>query len=79
MPHKPDDLEQVVKNLRSMISRDAADLLMRAIRCGVLNFELDWAPHKYASERVEDGEILTKKERLDLERSVYNSIKNMIQ
>jgi len=69
-----DDMTQKLRGLTRGNKKSAANRLMKAIIAGIVNWEVNFEQAGYTG-KVEAGEILTHRERVDLARGICNSLR----
>ena len=81
-PKTPLTDEEWVHQLRKMTSQglnlSQTGLLIRAIRNGIINWQMDWTEEKYPQKGIEEGHVLTIQEEVDLERAIYNAVRSLV-
>lgn len=52
--------------------------LIQAIVSGIIDWETLWKPERYAGFKVEEGEVLSRLERMDLSRRIFHNQRGLV-
>jgi len=71
-------LDQLQKWTKTGPNPSQIGKLIQAIRSGIKDFEVDYTEEKYPQHGLEPGDVFTHRERMDMERRVYHSIREAV-